>query len=341
MGERDHDRQNVRLHVVTGKGGTGKTTTAVSLALALASEGRSVLVVEVEERQGIAQLLGLSPLPYEERRIAASPHGGEVYALAVDAEAALLEYLELFYGMRRAGAALSRMGVVDFATTIAPGMRDVLLTGKATEALRRTRGSGRDRKGGDPGQDPFAYHAVVLDAPPTGRINRFLNASAEVAGLARNGPIRNHADTVTATLRSPATAVHVATTLEEMPAREALDGIGALESVGLNAGSLITTMVRPPLFDPDTLRTAETDGLDHDILSRGLEAAGLDDTQRLADELARETARHARHTRVADGIRRQLRESGRTRYELPLVEGGIDRAALDHLADELRNQGAV
>lgn len=331
----------MRLHVVTGKGGTGKTTTAVSLALALASEGKSVLVVEVEERQGIAQLLGLPPLPYAERRVATSPHGGGVYALAVDAEAALLEYLELFYGMRRAGAALSRLGMVDFATTIAPGMRDVLLTGKATEALRRTHSNGRTRQGGDSGHEPFAYHAVVLDAPPTGRINRFLNASAEVASLARNGPIRNHADTVTATLRSPDTVVHIATTLEEMPAREALEGIDALENTGLNAGALMTTMVRPPLFDPDTLRTAETDGLDHDTLARGLGATGLDDTQRLAGELAQEAARHARHTRVADGIRRQLQAAGRTRYELPLIEAGIDRAALDHLADELRNQGAV
>nr|WP_284288460.1 ArsA-related P-loop ATPase [Angustibacter aerolatus] len=51
--ERDWD--GVRLHVVTGKGGTGKTTVAAALALGLATEGRRVLLVEVEGRQGIAQ----------------------------------------------------------------------------------------------------------------------------------------------------------------------------------------------------------------------------------------------------------------------------------------------
>ena len=34
-----------RLHVVTGKGGTGKTTVAAALALALAGGGRKVLLI--------------------------------------------------------------------------------------------------------------------------------------------------------------------------------------------------------------------------------------------------------------------------------------------------------
>src|SRR5213079_673692 len=112
---RDTDWEGVRLHVVTGKGGTGKTTVAAALALALAAQGGKVLLAEVEGRQGIAQLFDCPPLPYEERRVAVAPGGGDVIALAIDPEEALLEYLEMFYNLKRAGRALKRFGAIDFA----------------------------------------------------------------------------------------------------------------------------------------------------------------------------------------------------------------------------------
>src|SRR5207253_5879584 len=134
----------------------------------------------VEGRQGIAQLFDCPPLPYEERKVAVAPGtpvtpGGDVYALVADPESALIDYLEMFYNLRHAGRTLTRLGIVDFVTTIAPGLRDVLLTGKAAEATRR-------RTGGAP-----LYDAVVMDAPPTGRISRFLNIASEVSGLAKVG----------------------------------------------------------------------------------------------------------------------------------------------------------
>src|SRR3954453_4461736 len=94
-----------RLHVVTGKGGTGKTTVGAALALALASAGRKVLLIEVEGRQGIGRLFDCPPLPYEGRKVATglgergSGPGGYVYALPVHPEGALLDYLEMFYSL--------------------------------------------------------------------------------------------------------------------------------------------------------------------------------------------------------------------------------------------------
>ena len=45
----------------------------------------------------------------------------------------------MFYKLGRAGGVLERFGAIDFATTIAPGVRDVLLTGKVKEATAGAR----------------------------------------------------------------------------------------------------------------------------------------------------------------------------------------------------------
>src|SRR6201994_3781601 len=284
MRARDTDWEGVRLHVVTGKGGTGKTTVAAALALALARGGRKVLLIEVEGRQGIAQLFDCPPLPYAERRGSiglgeGGRPGGGPYALAVDPEGALLDYLEMFYGLRHTGQALTRLGLVDFATTIAPGLSDVLRTGKATEAARRKAG-GRQ-----------VYDAVVMDAPPTGRIGRFLNVSVEVSGLAKVGPVRNHADTVAKVIRSPQTAVHFVTTLEEMPVQETLDGIAELRELGgLQLGGIFINRVRPD-GAPGRARAAAAAGRpDEAEIDLGLKAAGLADSPALAASLGAELA---------------------------------------------------
>jgi anion-transporting ArsA/GET3 family ATPase len=315
-----------RLHVVTGKGGTGKTTVAAALALALAADGRRSLLVEVEGRQGIAQLFDTPPLPYQERRIAVAPGGGEVRALAVDPEEALLEYLEMFYGLRRAGRALRRMGAVDFATTIAPGMRDVLLTGKVKEAVTRVE------------QGHRVYDAVVLDAPPTGRIVRFLNVSAEVAGLARVGPIKAQSEGVMAVLRSPQTAVHVVTLLEEMPVQETVDAVAELRATRLPVGTVLVNMTRPPRLPEPVLLAAAAGTLDAAELATGLTAAGLD-AGALAEPLTAEVVEHAQRWALEEENRAAVAGLRLPTYELPFLAEPIDLGALYALAGQLRQQG--
>ncbi len=317
-----------RLHVVTGKGGTGKTTVAAALALALAAGGRRTLLVEVEERQGIAQLFDTPPLPYVERRIAVAPAGGEVRALAVDAEEALLDYLQSFYNLRPAGRALRRMGAVDFATTIAPGMRDVLLTGKVKEAVTRTEHGHR------------VYDAVVLDAPPTGRIVRFLNVTSEVAGLARMGPVRSQSEGVMAVLRSPQTAVHVVTLLEEMPVQETVDAGGELRGSRLPVGAVIVNMTRPPLLPQPELVAAAAGTVDVDALAAGLSAAGLDGPA-FGAPLAEEAIEHAERWALEDQNRAIVAGLGLPTYELPFLAEPIDLGGLYELADRLREAGVV
>ncbi|MFI2646998.1 MULTISPECIES: ArsA-related P-loop ATPase [Micromonospora] len=308
-------RWPARLHVVTGKGGTGKTSVAAALALGLAAGGRRTLLVEVEGRQGIAQLFGTDPLPYEERHLADAPGGGEVRALAVDAEEALLEYLDMFYKLGAAGRALRKLGAIDFATTIAPGLRDVLLTGKVKEATTRTSGQRR------------VYDAVVLDAPPTGRIGRFLNVTAETARLAKVGPIKTQSEGVSALLRSPMTAVHVVTLLEEMPVQETVDAIAELTKLGFPVGRVIVNGARPPVPAGRPVTAAE--------LKRGLAAAGLPTDARTVAGLAAEARDQHVRRELEDSLRADLVELNLPLTEVPLLPAGVDRAGLETLAETL------
>lgn len=323
------DLAGARLHVVTGKGGTGKTTAAAALALALASGGRRTLLVEVEGRQGIAQLFDTPPLPYEERRIAVAPGGGEVRALAVDAEAALLEYFELFYRLGMAGRTLRRMGAIEFATTLAPGLRDVLLTGKVKECVTRT------DKGGSP-----VYDAVVLDAPPTGRVVDFLDVTKAMAELAKAGPIHTQAAGVVKLLHSPLTAVHLVTLLEDLPVTETLEAVEQLRAADLRPGAVVVNQVRPQWLPDRSVTAAASGRVDAARIHAGLATAGLDLGSDVIDALVAETVDHAVRVHAESLALARLVDGPRMpRLELPTMVDGIDMGSLYELAEELVEQG--
>jgi len=323
-----------RLHVVTGKGGTGKTTLAAALALALAAGGRRTLLVEVEGRQGIAQVFDTPPLPYAEQRIAVAPDGGEVRGLSVDAEAALLEYLEMFYNLGLAGRTLRRMGAIEFATTLAPGLRDVLLSGKVKECVGRTVGDGRGGRGRVP-----LYDAVVLDAPPTGRVVKFLDVTKAMGSLARTGPIHAQSEGVVQLLHSPQTAVHLVTQLEDLPVQETLDTVDEITAAGLPTGAVLVNRIRPSRLPATALTAAATGaGLGAGLRS-GLEAAGLFLKDDEVDGLVTETVEHAERVQVETAVRSRLDAAGLPQLDLPELTEGVDLGGIYELAELLREQG--
>ena len=309
---------DVRLHVVTGKGGTGKTTVAAALALALAAGGRRVLLAEVEGRQGFARLFDAPALTYEERRIARAADGGEVYAIAIDPEPALIDYLAMFYRAGVAGGIMRKLGLVEFATTIAPGIRDVLLTGKVREATDRRRPTGVP-----------SYDAIVLDAPPTGRIGRFLGVSEQLSSLTRTGPIRRHADTVAALLRSNATAVHIVTLLEDMPVQETLDAAAELHAGRVPLGTIFINHSLPAFADhaagvPTLMQVRQS-----------LAAADIQEPQLAAALVQMAKDRTMLHAREAE-LQERLADTGLPLLTLPWIPDAAELSGVYELSELLR-----
>lgn len=320
-----------RLHFVSGKGGTGKSTVAAALALALAAGGRKVLLVEVEERQGIAQLFDVPPLPYEEVKVATADGGGQVNALAIDIEAAFLEYLDMFYNLGIAGRAMRRIGAIEFATTIAPGLRDVLLTGKIKEIVTREKKDAKGKRG--------VYDAVVVDSPPTGRIPRFLDVTKAVSDLAKGGPVHSQADGVVKLLHSEQTAIHLVTLLEALPIQETLEAIEELTEMGLPIGSVIVNRNIPAYLAPEDLTKAADGDIDADAVRTGLEKAGISLSDNDFAGLLTESIQHATRIAARSESAELLDAIDVPRLELPALADGVDLGSLYELAEALEQQG--
>lgn len=231
------------LHVVSGKGGVGKSTITCAIAIALAEAGKRVLVVETEGRGSLPDLLGVAHVGYDEQRISGA-WAGELWAQSIESAPALVDYVRMFFPFPGASSILQRSGATTFVTAIAPGLRDVLITGKFCEAARRRRGS------------QYAFDAVVVDAPPTGRVHTFLNVTNAVSLVSPPGTVRAHAERIRNVIVADTTRVHLVVNEEESAVQEATEAIAALTNLGIHVGAIIhnrAAMRWPALAAPSRL----------------------------------------------------------------------------------------
>ncbi len=314
-------RLESRLALVTGKGGVGKSTVAAALALAAARSGFRTALVEVEGRQTFSKLFSTAAWDFNEREFRPS-----LFGLSVDPEASLQEYLAMFYGVGRLSRFVVGSTAVEFATTAAPGIKDVLLIGKVKELERRRDPDGR-----------FHYDLVVVDAPPTGRIVNFLRAPDAATELVNVGPIRTQAQSLVDMLLDPhRTQVVLTTLLEEMPVTETLESITALRDLGVALGAVVANRVLGERFG-DAERKQLTEVLEPDGLAEVLAGAGIDVTATAAGELLDLGRDHLTRLELQRSLRDRLERTLRVPLlELPEVEAkefGEEQIAI--LADAL------
>jgi len=273
---------------ITGKGGVGKSSISASLALASAQRGLRTLLIDVEARGDAASFLDASLPRYEARE--AQPN---LFHLALHPEEVLDEYLQTALRVPR----IRRLGpirrIFDFIATGAPGVKEVLISGKVGFEERAQAG-GRPR-----------WDLIVVDAAPSGQVLSHLRGPRTIQEMVGVGMIRNQTAWVREILEDPEkTGVVVVSLAEEMPVQETLEFLDNLpKAVNTPALAVIANRIVDGIRDRDAITALAQS---RDALG---DAAPAVDAAMLAADLADEQAPHLE----------RLRSLGPPTAEVPLI----------------------
>lgn len=302
------------LLYVTGKGGVGKTTVSAALGLAAAARGRRTIVCELAAQERVSHAFAREGVQREvEVELAEN-----LWAISIDPELALQEWLGKQLGGGPAVRLLSRSSAFQYFVAAAPGAKELITIGKVWELAQLERWNARNR----------TYDLVIVDAPASGHGLAMLTTPRTFSEITRVGPIRRQANRISEMLADHARTGYVAVALaEEMPVNETLElGDRLVEAVGLGLDVVVVNGVYPERYtkaEAETLRAAAGDGLDPEALS-ALRAA---------------LAEHERARAQRVHVRRLKRDAGAPVLTLPfLFEPEVGLPEYERLASELERK---
>jgi anion-transporting ArsA/GET3 family ATPase len=306
-----------QLVIVSGKGGTGKTTVSAALALAAQKRGKRVLAVEVGPHEHLPQLIdrGGAPVGYAGRELRPGLH-----AMRIDPFEAMAEYLGLQLGSK----GLVQLGLKNKPLRQllegAPGWRELITLGKIWH-LQQMR---------DPAGAPL-YEMIIVDAPATGHGVTFLDVPRVVHSAVSAGPLSRNASLVEEMIRDTDQTLLLPVSLaEELPTQESAEFVQKVrDELGIAVDRIVVNAVAQSPFPPglDAL-PEQLEALPGDLQLEALPSAEI--LARCAHYLASRFALNQKYVgEIAE--RTQLPV-----VTLPLLAQGLrGEGALDRLADAL------
>ncbi|HWX23946.1 MAG TPA: ArsA-related P-loop ATPase [Vicinamibacteria bacterium] len=205
-----------RLLVLTGKGGVGKSTLGLALALAARRRGKRVLLVEIDAPVDASRRLGGHPSGSGESEILPGLFATNLRPLEV-----MDEYVRHAVRVDLLVRRILEAPVYHRFFAAAPGLKELMVLGKVLileEA--RDRWSRRPR-----------YDLIVLDAPATGHGLSLLSVPVAAAQAAPVGPVGRNARKILELLRDPRrTALGLVAIPEEMAIVEVIELHGSLKA---------------------------------------------------------------------------------------------------------------
>ncbi len=227
-----------RLVIVTGKGGTGKTTVTAALALAASRAGRRVLAVEVGPDSELPPLIrpGAADPGYEGLDLKPG-----LRVMRIEPYRALGEYLGLQLGVRGLAERVLRNRAFRQLLDAAPGWRELITLGKVWHLEQMREPDGRPR-----------FDLILVDAPATGHGLTFLDVPRVVVSAVRMGPLRRNAGRVEAMVKDRDRTLLLPVALaEELPARETEELVRrARKEIGIAVDRVVVNAVTPRPVPP-------------------------------------------------------------------------------------------
>jgi anion-transporting ArsA/GET3 family ATPase len=196
-----------RLVFVMGKGGVGKTTVSIALAMAAATSTKRVLLVEVGDCDAVGRIFDGQYLPDSPRRLSENIWGARVNPRS-ELEAYIHAHVSPAFIARR----IIRSRLFDHLLDAAPGLKEIMSLGRIWRWV-----VGKDHS------HEQRFDLVIVDAPATGHALSLLRLPRQLIAMIRFGPMVAQMKEVLGLLENHEQTCLVLVTLpEELPVNETI-----------------------------------------------------------------------------------------------------------------------
>jgi anion-transporting ArsA/GET3 family ATPase len=254
-----------RLLLVTGKGGTGKTTFAAALATLAAASGRRTVLAEVDAQWSAMDAIFDAEVGFEPVEVREN-----LRVCNIRWEAALEAYLRGVVPMKRVVRLVLENAIVNRFLDFTPGSRELVMMSIIGNLVEEN-------------------DLVVVDMPASGHAFALLDILRSAMGLFRSGPIRARTEQLVTLIRDKSTRMVLVGLPEEMVVNETLETFERMKEAGQLSGPpavFINRSTMPSLSDDERELLRRLSEADLSPNQREFVAAG-----RWEDALEQATAR--------------------------------------------------
>lgn len=174
-----------KLIMVSGKGGTGKTLVAASLAKLAAEQGKRVLLAESCDSTQLSPLVGQNLGSHQQTQI--SSH---LFAINLNSRECFREYVEDHLGLKQLYRRVFNHRIMKSFVEAIPGLNEIMILGKICNSLR-------------PGSDGHSFDMVILDAPASGHFYGLVSTPDAIVSSGLTGPLMNEINKIRQYLANP------------------------------------------------------------------------------------------------------------------------------------------